>query len=166
METRRQQQKGNCGSGVMAVRLPERAQKGNRCGLANDLCNSPICTRSANATHKSKAQRETIGRVMHEFKHGELQTSAGRQVKNPKQAIAIGLHEAGASKYESESKEQSRRNLKRTKARERRGATGKRRSERHDDGKTTRAELYAEARRQNLPGRSKMSKRQLQSALR
>ena len=96
---------------------------------------------------------------MHEFKHGEIQTSAGRQVKNPKQAIAIGLHEAGASKYESESKEQSRRNLKRTKARERRGATGKRRSERHDDGKTTRAELYAEARRQNLPGRSKMSKK-------
>ena len=118
------------------------------------------------ATHQFKEQRETIDRVMHEFKHGEIQTSAGRQVKNPKQAIAIGLHEAGASKYESESKEQSRRNLKRTKARERRGATGKRRSERHDDGKTTRAELYAEARRQNLPGRSKMSKRQLQSALR
>jgi hypothetical protein len=49
------------------------------------------------ATHQSKQQKETVGRVMHEFKHGELETSRGRKVKNPKQAIAIGLHEAGAS---------------------------------------------------------------------
>ena len=27
--------------------------------------------------------------------------SRGKKVKNPKQVIAIGLHEAGASKYES-----------------------------------------------------------------
>ena len=79
------------------------------------------------ATHQSKAQKETVERVMHEFKHGELNTSRGRKVKNPKQAIAIGLHEAGASKYES--KEKNRQNLKRTKARERRGATEKDRSE-------------------------------------
>lgn len=43
---------------------------------------------------------------MHEFKHGGLKTSRGRKVKHPKQAIAIGLHEAGASKYES--KEENR----------------------------------------------------------
>ena len=49
------------------------------------------------AIHQSKAQKETVGRVMHEFKHGELKTSRGKKVKNPKQAIAIGLHEAGAS---------------------------------------------------------------------
>jgi len=36
------------------------------------------------ATHQSKAQKETVGRVMHEFKHGELETSSGRKVKNPK----------------------------------------------------------------------------------
>ena len=48
--------------------------------------------------------------------------------------------------------------LKRTKARERHRATGKGRSERLDVRETTRAELSAEARRQNLPGRSKMSK--------
>jgi hypothetical protein len=54
------------------------------------------------ATHQSKAQKETVERVMHEFKHGELNTSRGRKVKNPKQAIAIGLHEAGASKYEKQ----------------------------------------------------------------
>ena len=58
------------------------------------------------ATHQSKAQKETVERVMHEFKHGKLKTSRGKKVKNPKQAIAIGLHEAGASKYES--KEQNR----------------------------------------------------------
>ena len=68
------------------------------------------------ATHQSKAQKETVERVMHEFKHGELKTSRGRKVKNPRQAIAIALHEAGASKYES--KEKNRQNLKRTKARE------------------------------------------------
>ena len=59
------------------------------------------------ATHQSKDQKETVGRVMHEFKHGELKTSRGRKVKNPKQAIAIGLSEAGASKYESPAQESS-----------------------------------------------------------
>ena len=114
------------------------------------------------ATHQSKAQKKTVGRVMHEFRHGELETSRGRKVKNPKQAIAIGLREAGASKYES--KEKNRENLKRTKARERRGATEKDRGE-GPGGRQTRAELYAEARRQNIPGRSKMSKSELERAL-
>src|SRR6267142_7014176 len=79
------------------------------------------------ASHQSKAQKETVQRVMHEFKHGELETGSGQKVKDPKQAIAIGLREAGASKYES--KEKNRGNLKRTKARERRGATEKDHSE-------------------------------------
>ena len=104
------------------------------------------------ATHQSKAQKETVSRVMHEFKHGELESSSGRKVRNPKQAIAIGLREAGAS------------NLKRTKARERRRATEKDRSEPAADGRT-RAELYAEARRRDIPGRSRMSKRELEHAL-
>jgi hypothetical protein len=112
------------------------------------------------ATHQSKAQKETIGRVMHEFKHGELETSRGRKVRNPGQAIAIGLREAGASKYES--KEKNRENLRRTKARERRGATEKDRAEGH---KKTRAELYEQAKRRNIPGRSKMSKTELERAL-
>ena len=115
------------------------------------------------ATHQSKAQKETVGRVMHEFKHGELETSRGRKVKNPKQAIAIGLSEAGASRYESN--EKNRENLKRTKARERRGATEKDRSERRGGPQTTRSELYAVAKRRNIPGRSKMSKEELERAL-
>jgi hypothetical protein len=114
------------------------------------------------ATHQSKAQKETVSRVMREFKHGELESSSGQRVRNPKQAIAIGLREAGASKYES--KQKNRENLKRTKARERRGATEKDRSE-GADGRQTRAELYAEARRRNLPGRSKMSTSELERAL-
>ena len=49
-------------------------------------------------------QRRTTGRVMHEFKHGELKSGPsekGGKVKSRGQAIAIALKEAGASKYES-----------------------------------------------------------------
>lgn len=35
-----------------------------------------------------------VGKVMHEFKQGQLKSGSGRKVKNPKQAIAIGLSEA------------------------------------------------------------------------
>lgn len=51
------------------------------------------------AIHQTPSQRKTVERVMHEFKHGELKTARGRRkVKNPRQAIAIALSEAGASK--------------------------------------------------------------------
>ena len=116
------------------------------------------------ATHQSKAQKETVSRVMHEFKHGELETSAGQKVKDPKQAVAIGLSEAGASKFES--KEKNRENLQRTKARERRGVTEKDRREGSASQDKTRTELYAEAQSQNIPGRSKMNKTELERALR
>ena len=108
---------------------------------------------------QSQAQKKTVSRVMREFKHGELETSRGSKVKNPKQAIAIGLREAGASKHES--KQKNRKNLKRTKARERHSATAKDHSEREP----SRAALYAEARRRNVPGRSHMSKQELERAL-
>jgi hypothetical protein len=52
----------------------------------------------------SPRQRKTIGRVMHEYEHGQLKSGPGGKggkVKNRRQAIAIALHEAGASKYES-----------------------------------------------------------------
>jgi len=45
------------------------------------------------ARQQSKEQKETIERVMHEFKHGELRIrGTGPKVKSPKQAIAIALH--------------------------------------------------------------------------
>ena len=116
---------------------------------------------------QSRAQQETIGRVMHEFRHGELETRGGRTVRNPKQAVAIALHEAGASNQESPA--DNRRNLARTKARERQAEAGRRGggggASGRQDGRT-RAELYAEARRRDIPGRSRMTKEELRAALR
>jgi hypothetical protein len=118
--------------------------------------------------HQTPAQRDTVERVMHEFKHGELKTAHGaRKVKSRKQAVAIALHEAGESKYESPA--ENKRNLRHTKEKERRGDTGQDAAEgrksRKSGGERTKAELYAEARRRNIPGRSKMDKAQLQRAL-
>ena len=73
------------------------------------------------APKESESQKETVGRVMHEFKHGELRSAAGPKVKNPKQAIAIALSEAGASNRQSP--EENERHLRRTKTKERRGET-------------------------------------------
>ncbi len=123
---------------------------------------------------QSPAQRETIGRVMHEYKHGELKSGGGgRKVKNPRQAVAIALSEAGSSKFESPKK--NRQNLRHTKAKERRGETyrdaaeGRRRApprRARTGGEPTKAQLYAEARRRDIAGRSKMDKGELQRALR
>lgn len=118
---------------------------------------------------QNKAQKDTVERVMHEFKHGELKMRGGRKVKNPRQAIEIGLREAGASKYES--KKDNARSLRRTKRKERRGETaraeteGRRNDPTANGGRDSRASLYAEAKRRNIPGRSKMSREELQRAL-
>ncbi|MBV8191869.1 MAG: hypothetical protein JOY64_27725 [Alphaproteobacteria bacterium] len=78
----------------------------------------------------SMSQRKTMGRVMHEYKHGELKSGprgkAGK-VKNPRQAVAIALKEAGASKYES--KGANKRNLARSKRKEATGRTAQQESE-------------------------------------
>jgi hypothetical protein len=76
---------------------------------------------------ESKGQKETVGRVMHEYKHGELETSTGTPVKSRKQAVAIALHEAGATNQESPKK--NRENLARTKRKEREGKTAKQQKE-------------------------------------
>jgi hypothetical protein len=48
---------------------------------------------------KAKGGQAKVGRVMREFKKGELHSGKkGPVVKNPKQAIAIALSEAGMSK--------------------------------------------------------------------
>lgn len=111
------------------------------------------------AKKQTEQQKEVVGRVMHEFKHHELRSNGGRTVRNPRQAIAIALHEAGSSNEQTPA--QNRRALKRTQARERSGGTGKARAE----GAPSRAELYERAKRANLPGRSKMTKAELQRAL-
>lgn len=163
---------------------------------------------------QSRPQKKTVGRVMHEYKHGELKSGGRRKVKNPKQAVAIALSEAGASKYQSQA--EKRRSLQRTKRREARGETAQAEREGTGRGRTarrtktraassratarrgaprkaptrraasraaatrggaarrtsggrapgkTKAQLYREAKRRNIPGRSKMSKGQLQRAV-
>jgi hypothetical protein len=66
---------------------------------------------------------------MHEYKHGELESSTGKPVKSRKQAVAIALHEAGATDKESPKK--NRQNLARTKTKEHEGKTAKQQKEGH-----------------------------------
>jgi hypothetical protein len=108
---------------------------------------------------ETKAQQDIVERVMHEFKEGELETSTGRKVKSRKQAIAIGLSEAGASNQQSPAENKKR--LRETKSRESKGQTARAR----EGGGPTKAELYERARKQDIPGRSGMSKAQLEKAL-
>jgi Family of unknown function (DUF6496) len=150
----------------------------------------------------SPRQRKTLGRVIHEFKHGELKSGPGGKVgkvKSRRQAIAIALNEAGASKYNSEKR--NRRNLARSERKEARGDTyqqeregkshvgarGRRESSRamggrnatkttargrkaararaRNEGTATKAQLYRRAKARSIPGRSKMTKQQLDNAL-
>ncbi|HXT08128.1 MAG TPA: DUF6496 domain-containing protein [Roseiarcus sp.] len=69
-------------------------------------------------------QKRITGRVMHEYKHGELKSGPGGKagpVKTRGQAIAIALKESGASKYESPGKNQ--RNERKTERKEAEGKT-------------------------------------------
>lgn len=109
---------------------------------------------------QTRGQKETIDRVMHEYKHGELETGSGAKVKSRKQAVAIALSESGASNQQSPKENEKRRRT--TKQRERSGETAKQRSE--GDG-PTKAELYEKAKKQDIPGRSKMSKAELAKAV-
>lgn len=125
---------------------------------------------------QTEAQRETVSRVMHEWKHGELESSRGGKVKRRRQAVAIALSEAGASNQQSG--RENRRQYSRTKSKERRGQTAQQRREgrsaigakstakrgRRSTG-PTRAQLYQQAVRRKIPGRSRMNKAQLARAL-
>lgn len=118
---------------------------------------------------QSEPQKNTVGRVMHEFKHGELESSSGKKVRSRKQAVAIALSEAGASNQESP--KSNAKALHRTKSKERQGRTaqaekeGKAAQDRTLAGGGTKAELYAKAKRQGIAGRSKMSKAELARAV-
>lgn len=79
---------------------------------------------------ETASQKKTVGRVMHEYAHGELKSGPagkGGKVKSRKQAIAIALSEAGESKYDSKS--EKRRNLSRSKSKEARGKTAQQEKE-------------------------------------
>ena len=90
-------------------------------------------------------QRKTAGRVMHEFKHGELKSGPagkGGKVKNRRQAIAIALKEAGASKYESG--KANKRNLAKSERKEARGDT-------YQQEKEGKSHVGARGRRESSP---------------
>lgn len=99
----------------------------------------------------SPEQKHIVARVMHAFRQGDLDQPNGEPVKNPKQAIAIALREAGSSNAETPAK--NRENLAKTRRGERRAGALK-------------ADLVAEARRRKIPGRSRMTKADLEKALR
>ena len=73
------------------------------------------------STKTSLRQRKSIGRVMHEYEHGELKSGRGGKVKSRRQAIAIALNEAGASRFNSASKNRS--NERKTERKEAKGET-------------------------------------------
>lgn len=78
----------------------------------------------------SSGQRKTVGRVMHEYAHGELRSGPGGKagkVKNRKQAVDIALKEAGESKYERP--KANAKNLARSKRKEAAGETGQQETE-------------------------------------
>lgn len=108
---------------------------------------------------QSKPQKDTMERVMHEYKEGELTTGTGKKVRSHRQAVAIGLSESGSSNQQSPPENKKR--LKETKAKERRDPTSKQ----ADEGDMTKAELYETAKKQDVPGRSKMSKAKLEEAV-
>lgn len=91
---------------------------------------------------QSKSQKATVERVMHAFADGDLEAGTGKKVRSRKQAIAIGLNEAGLSN-------QHHRNA----------------HQRQSSDRATKAELMARARERDIPGRSKMTKKALRDAL-
>ena len=82
-------------------------------------------------------QQAKVAAVMHEWKRGKLKGSGGQKVRDPRQAIAIALHEAGASRDQTGGKAPA------------------------DKGRKTRAELYEEAKQRQIPNRSRMTRDQL-----
>lgn len=113
------------------------------------------------AAKQTPEQKKIVDRVMHEFKHHELEGADGRPVKNPRQAIAVALSEAGASNRQTP--RQNSKRLKQTRAKQAKGETAM--QEKEGGNAKTRSDLYEEARRRNVPGRSKMDKAELERAL-
>ena len=111
---------------------------------------------------QNSEQKKIVGRVMHEFKHGELDRGRGGKVKNPRQAVAIALTEAGASNQQSPSEYKHK--LKQTEAKQRKGQTAQARKQ-GKSAEPTRQALYGNPRKAGISGRSHMTKEELQRAL-
>lgn len=53
---------------------------------------------------ETAAQKRKVGKVMHEFKEGDLKSSSGDTVKSRKQAVAIAMSEADVPQKASKKK--------------------------------------------------------------
>jgi hypothetical protein len=53
---------------------------------------------------ETETQKRKVGKVMHEFKEGDLKSSSGDKVKSRKQAVAIAMSEADVPKKGSKKK--------------------------------------------------------------
>ena len=74
-------------------------QAGGQSGGLNQTFNmQPQASAGIPEQQYAKGGQAKVGKVMREFKSGTLKSSSGQKVTNPKQAIAIGLSEAGLSK--------------------------------------------------------------------
>jgi len=117
---------------------------------------------------QSKQQKDAMGRVMHEFKHGELKMRGDARsrirARRSRSACMKPAHRAT----------RPRRKMRATcaapsarsgAARPRAETEGRRNDPASRGGRDARTALYAEAKRRNIPGRSKMSRQQLVRAL-
>jgi hypothetical protein len=66
----------------------------------------------------STRQKRKVGRVMHEYKHGQLKSGGRRRVKSRRQAIAIAMSESGQSRKRRKSS-RGRRKSSRSRSRSR-----------------------------------------------
>jgi DNA mismatch repair ATPase MutL len=112
------------------------------------------------AVKTSPRQRRTMGRVMHEFAHGELKSGPGGKggkVKNRRQAIAIALSEAGASSYSSDS--ENKRHFEQSKEKEAHGDTAQQAAEGKDRiGASGKKESSSAMQHENAGGQETKSK--------
>jgi hypothetical protein len=100
---------------------------------------------------RTKADHDRLRGIMKEVQQGELKRGPGGKVKDPKQAIAIALHDAGASDDESFARKRQRRRTSKAKQK-RRG----RRNQRRGATQRTAKGVKRTARR---PGRGRVSRR-------
>ena len=56
-----------------------------------------MAAKRKSSSRSSTKGRRKVGKVMHEYKHGQLKSGGRKKVKSRKQAIAIGLSEARRS---------------------------------------------------------------------
>jgi hypothetical protein len=61
----------------------------------------------AGAVMAATKQKKKVGRVMREYKRGELKSGSGRKVGSRKQAVAIAMSESGQSRNKSRKKKTS-----------------------------------------------------------